>query len=390
MVLKDIKVYCIVLLGMFLLVGCGMDAGLQIKKVNMEISNTIDFMICWPEESLYGNKIKQIVDNFNLQVEKKSNINLIMVSGKEEYITELRTLAATNELPDIFINIRNNKDLFLEKSGKLMNLEPYQNELHYEGICEKNIEGDFYYKELLSMCFEVPSLRFYYLKDMANSYGYPFVSNDPKLLFKLYDHILESESGTLQIEDYIKSGEGITFLYYICAQNEKFDPSNVEDWENILTKWKHYSKVFGTFKNKYIDIKGDNNIKLCSLNYYAFNEVETEHSDLYSYVTLEDMSNQSLYGSPLCLAALKQNDKEKEKIVVQFLKSFLNENWKDIKNMDMPENKIDLYDDTTIKIIESESLEPRKKEKMNEVLNMLLMDTMECQDGARIIVELHR
>ena len=390
MVLKDTKVYCLVLLGLFLLSGCGMDSGLQIKKENMEISNTIDFMICWPEESMYGNKIKQIVDNFNLQVEKKSNINLIMVSGREEYITELRTLAATNELPDIFIHIRNNKDLFLEKSGKLMNLEPYLNELHYEEIREKNIKGDFYNKELLSICFEVPSLRFYYSKDMANSYGYPFVSNDPKLLFKLYDHILESENGTLQIEDYIKSGEGITFLYYLCEQNEKFDSSNTEDWENILTKWKQYSKVFGTFKNQYIDSQIDNNIKLCSLNSYTFNELETKKSDLYSYVTLEDKSNQSLYGSPLCLAARKQNDKETEEIVVQFMESFLNENWKDIKNMDMPENQIDLYDDTTIKIIESEKLEARKKEKMNEVLSMLLMNTMECQDGAKVIAELCR
>lgn len=385
MVIKDTKVYCLVLLVMFLLMGCGMDSGLQIKKENLEISDTIDFMICWPEESLYGNKIKQLVDNFNLQVETKSNINLIMVSGREEYMTELKTLAATNELPDIFIYNRNSKDLFLEKSGELMNLEPYKNELHYEEIRKKNVEGDFYNKELLSICFEVPSLRFYYSKDLANSYGESFISNDPELLFQLYDHILETENGTLQIEEYIKSGEGITFLSFLCAQNEEFDPSNPEDLENVLIKWKQYSDVFGTFKDE-----NNDNIKQCSLNNDAFNNLGTKKSDLYSYVTLEDQSNQRLYGSPLCLAALKQNDKETEKIVVQFLESFLNENWKDIKDTDIPENQIDSYDEAVIKIIESENLEPRKKEKVNEVLSMLLMDTMECQDGARVIAELCR
>ncbi|HHV11115.1 MAG TPA: hypothetical protein GXX75_12625 [Clostridiales bacterium] len=387
MVLKNAKIYCLMLFGMFLFTGCGMDSGLQISKANMELKDTIDFMICWPEESLRGSKIKRLVDNYNLLADEKSKINLVTISDREDYMAELKTLAATNELPDIFICIRNREDLFLEESGKLMNLAPYQEELNYEEKRAKNIPGDFYNQELLSICFEIPALRFYYLKDMADSYGYPFVSNDPKLLYKMYDHILKSENGILQIEDYISSGEGLSFLYFLRAQNKDFDSSNEEDWENILKIWKHYSKVFGTFKNQYTPNETGNNIKLCNINNAAFSEPWTEASDLYNSVILSDKNDQTLFGSPLCLAALRQNDKEKEEKVICFISSFLEENWSDIQKMDLPENQLDLFDDTVINVTESENLDPRQKDEMKEVLRMLLMETMDYQECARIIAK---
>lgn len=295
----------IVLLLLFImccvLAGCEADTEIQEIKAVMEPDRSIAISVCWPENTFFGSEMRRIVSNYNLGVPKDERAHLSFSGGEQQYLKELRVMAATDALPDVMVVLSNPNDAFLQNSSRLMDLTPYRDELAVkEGdglVAVGALKGVFLSGSTLSLRI----LRGYLpagAKDMDVS--------------GLLDAVLSrnlppgGQAPGLDVDEFVDSGRAMDFLSMLLPP----DSSSLsrESLEAALNRWKESAFLFGDRVNEggilsifrsagSSDSAGDGGVNLGTSAAWA--------------------------GYDCYLAASAQPSKAREQQVVQFLKYLL-------------------------------------------------------------------
>jgi hypothetical protein len=225
------------------LAGCEADTEIEKIKAVMEPSRSIAISVCWPEDAPFGSEMRRIVNNYNLGVPKDERAQLSFSGGEQQYLKELRVMAATGSLPDVMIVLENPNDAFLQNSSRLMDLTPYQGELAVEAgdglVANGALKG-------VLLSGSTVSLRI----------RREFLPSDAKAgdASGLLDAVLkenpppEGQALELDVDEFVDSGRAMDFFSMLLPP----DPAAVrrESLEAALGRWKESAFLFGDRVNE--------------------------------------------------------------------------------------------------------------------------------------------
>lgn len=381
----------IIFIGIVQINGCS-NNDMWITKVKLEEPLVIDFVTYWGEETPRGRLIKQLVNNYNLYRDDEIIVNLRTIFTIEDYKSELKTLVATNLLPDIFILEQNKDDLSIELSGKLMDFSSFLNKEEWLKKDVKYLREGYVENKLLSLCFEYPTIRLFFHEDVSEEQGFFQMSDSTKLIFNLFNRLINSEENPIMV-NYLEQGRSaIDFFYYLIAQKKDFDYNSKADWEEVLKLWKGFCEGLGVIENSNSYETVMNWIDKETLCYI-------DDSSLFSRipigenidsVILTDAEGKALRGSPIGFAAAKQNNKVKEKEVLLFLEYLISSSDFVAKTTPKAQNEFIIFNLEEGPVLKSRGLNPRKQEKITELLRSIITKQRDIEHVAAELVELYK
>lgn len=381
----------IIFMGIVPISGCNND-DIWITKVKLEEPLVIDFVTYWGEETPRSKLIKQLVNNYNLYRDDEVIINLRTILTIEDYKRELKTLVAANLLPDIFILEQNKDDLSIELSGKLMDFSSFLNKEEWLKSNVGYLEEGYVDNKLLSLCFEYPTMRLFFHKDMAEEQGFFQISDSTKLIFNLFNGLIDSEENPIMVNYFEQSKSAIDLFYYLIAQKKDFDSNSNASWEEALKMWKGFCEGLGIedSTNSYETvIKWMDKKALCYIDDSSLFSRTSMGDDIDS-VILTDAEGKVLRSSPIGFAAAKQNNKAKEKEILLFLEYIMESSDFVVKTTSKAQNEFITFNMEEASVLESRSLNPRKQEKITELLKSILTNEREIEPVATELVELYK
>lgn len=382
------KIFC-TLIVISQLLGCNANSNLLIKKETIKVQDTIDFLTCWGEETAKGKEIKRLVDNFNLSANDELKISLTAIEDREDYLRELHVRVATNNLPDIFILIRNDGDQFLEQSGKLMDFAPYLKQFVYSGLEESLAERNSDDNKLLSLYFEIPIQRIYLRKNITRIDDLQKQIISPSILYKMLDSILNYGSGNLDESTNINSNEAIEFLYYLTMQTHPFSHFNAEEWAFVLEQWKKYLPVLGFYES--FDSKEDSDgvlQRLCYIGTSEYFEQNEKNVELFDYLNLTDWDNQIITGNALGWAAIEQNNELYKQQIIDFIEYLLKSDFPRVVSDGRISEEFMKLNPEELRTLDSSNMNPKFLDQMNNSLEKFLKDEITSSDCARSLSSL--
>lgn len=388
---NKINLIIIIIISVLQISGCSNNNDIWIVKEKLEEPIIIDFVTYWDEETPRGRLIKQLVNNYNLYRDDEIIVNLRTIFTIEDYKSELKTLVATNLVPDIFILEQNEDDLSIELSGKLMDFSSFLNEEEWLKKDVEYLEEGYIEDKLLSLCFEFPTIRLFYHKDILED-GFFQMPDSTTPILNLFDKLSNSEEYPIMV-DYLEQGRSaIDFFYYLISQNKDFDTDSKADWEEALRLWTNFSQK--------LDVIESSNSYETIMNWMDKKAIcYIDDSSLFSRVSLgenidslilTDAGGKALRSSPIGFAAAKQNNKVKEKEVLLFLEYLISSS--DFINKSKPKNQneyitFNLHQESVLK---SRVLNPIKQETVTNLLKSIITNQKDVESVAAELVKLYK
>jgi len=198
------------------------------SKVTLSEPIIISMRICWKLDTPQGKNIKRIVDNYNLRHHEEQTVELTGVSDDVAYDTELRSMVAANQLPDVFIVKQNPNDLSIQLSGKLMDFSSYF-------VFKNNAQGIL---QKTGIWFEQPKIILYYNKRLLKQAGYESIPENWPSFLDLCGKLSKQDSTALAMVTSKASEMPLDLLFMIAQTLPDFDFKKEADWVHCLQLWK--------------------------------------------------------------------------------------------------------------------------------------------------------
>lgn len=120
--IRRIAALCLAVAFTLPLAGCSSNKEWMAREVLRE-PLVLEFYTCWSVTDARGAELKRLVENFNLQHYDDLSVQLVTVSGREDYNARIRTLSAANRLPALFMLADTPENAARIASDRLADLE---------------------------------------------------------------------------------------------------------------------------------------------------------------------------------------------------------------------------------------------------------------------------
>lgn len=304
---------------LILLAGCS-SRKIWINKVSISEPIHINVELYFRRNTPWQTQFNLLVDNYNLDHHDSGSVSAQTTSDINEYFKNIRTLAAGDQLPDIFVVEQNPREHSLQLSGELMDLKPYVEKMYWDLTMKQPQKYDENGK-MLALYFQQPVLQLYYHQKLLKDVGYNYPPSSWDEFLKMCEKLHRKGVVPVALTSPKQSRLSIDLLFSIAQTTEKFDMSEISDWVKCLDTWKSIYSYMGEQDMQYnystsIDNWLEGNAAMFLDDSTLLGRIP-DINDIGAYTILSN--GKPLYGNPLGLAVKEQKDERKKKEVISFM-----------------------------------------------------------------------
>ncbi|MDR1561248.1 MAG: hypothetical protein LBS23_02735 [Holosporaceae bacterium] len=282
-----------------------------LSKIDIAEPTVIRFIFSGTKNSVRVQKIRRLVDNYNLQSYGVLSVSLEIIPDPEEYDAEIKKLAAANELPDVFFLRISPLNQSILHSKRLMDLSSISCDNSTQSYVPE--EG----KRFLIPVFQEPIVC-YYNTPLLSTIGYE------KPIFEL-DEIREILSRSkdkgvypFALTTLSQSSMSCDLLFAIFQSQTIDEMSLKENWRKCLSVWREivlYSQNTGRqVFNRTTAVDFWNAGKTAMLI-----DIDNLFDGNVSSIPLATSDCRKFFEYPLCIAARNVTNENMRKNILDFV-----------------------------------------------------------------------
>jgi ABC-type glycerol-3-phosphate transport system substrate-binding protein len=243
----------VVLAGALLLSGCGSKSDNQGssspaasgsaagKEVDLKILSS------WSTDTERGKALSTVVDKFNQANAGKVRVSVDINPDWPTYQEKVKTMIAANQTPDLFNYNFNPNDLSRQQSGKLLDFTPYMDDQWKARFSEQDLKAMTVDGKLTSIPFEKAGILFYYNKELFNKAG---IAEFPKTWDEFFAACEKLKSAgvtpisLMTADDAWHTTNAFTYLAASIAGTSVFDSGKSLDTPEVAKAAEYLKKLF--------------------------------------------------------------------------------------------------------------------------------------------------
>ncbi|WP_419875885.1 ABC transporter substrate-binding protein [Candidatus Pristimantibacillus sp. PTI5] len=217
------------------------------EEASSQMEVELNMLSSWSTDTERGKALHSIVDKFNQENAGKIKVNVDINPDWPTLQEKIKTMIAANETPDVFNYNFNPNDLSRQESGKLLDFTPFMDDQWKARYTEQDLQAMTVNGQLTSIPFEKAGILFYYNKDLFAKAG---ISEFPKTwdeFFVAADKLKAEGIAPISLmtsDDAWHTTNAFTYLAASIAGTSVFDVGKSLDTPDVAKAAEYLKKLF--------------------------------------------------------------------------------------------------------------------------------------------------